>query len=178
MGIALLSDTMAHALLCLLHIGIEKGNIMSSWNSVDDILDFAINGELEAAAFYKDLATRVDKEWMKKAFVAFAREEEGHKAKLEAIKSGKKLFAAQKSVLDLKLGDYLVEAEVTPDMSYQDALIVAMKKEKAAFKLYSDLAASAEEEELRNTLLALAQEEANHKLRFEVEYDEYVLVEN
>ena len=151
---------------------------MTNWNSVDDILDFAIKGEEEAAAFYNDLATRVEKEWMKKAFLTFAKEELGHKAKLEAVKSGKKAFSEPKSVLDLKLSDYLVEAEVTGNMSYQDALIVAMKKEKAAFKLYSDLAEKAETEEIKNTFLSLAHEEANHKLRFEVEYDEFVLVEN
>ncbi|MFH2007693.1 MAG: ferritin family protein [bacterium] len=151
---------------------------MSSWSSINDILDFAITGEEEAAAFYQTLANQVEKAWMKKALLGFALEEAGHKAKLEAIKAGKKLFPAQKSILDLKVGDYLVEAEIIPDMSYQDALIVAMKKEKAAFKLYSDLAASTDDKELRSTLLSLAHEEANHKLRFEVEYDEYVLVEN
>jgi len=151
---------------------------MSNWKSVDEILDFAIKGEEEAAAFYKEMATRVEKDWMQKAFLTFAKEEEGHKAKLEGIKSGKKLFPSQKTVLDLKIGDYLVDAEVTPGMDYQDALIVAMKKEKAAFKLYSDLAQSTDDPDLRNTLLALAHEEANHKLRFEVEYDEFVLREN
>jgi len=151
---------------------------MSNWKTVDEILDFAIKGEEEAAAFYKDMAGRVDKDWMKKAFLSFAKEEEGHKAKLQAIKAGKKLFPAQKTVLDLKIGDYLVDAEIKPEMDYQDALIVAMKKEKAAFKLYSDLAQSTTDEDLRNTFLALAHEEANHKLRFEVEYDEFVLREN
>ena len=64
-----------------------------------------------------------------------------------------------------------------PDMSYRDALIVAMKKEKAAFRLYSDLAASAPDEALKKTFLGLAQEEAKHKLRFEVEFDD-LLTEN
>ena len=64
------------------------------------------------------------------------------------------------------------------DLDYQQALIVAMKKEKAAFKLYSDLAASTDDENLRTILLGLAQEEAKHKLRFEIEYDEQFLSEN
>ncbi|CAK0779854.1 hypothetical protein CCP3SC15_6990002 [Gammaproteobacteria bacterium] len=55
---------------------------------------------------------------------------------------------------------------------------MAMKKEKAAFKLYTDLAASTDDVGVRNTLLALAQEEAKHKLRFEIEYDDQILVEN
>ena len=53
-----------------------------------------------------------------------------------------------------------------------------MKQEKAAFKLYSDLARMASTAELRELLLGLAQEEAKHKLRFEIEYDENVLKEN
>ena len=43
---------------------------------------------------------------------------------------------------------------------------------------YSDLAAATEDDSVRTTLLALAQEEAKHKLRFEIEYDEHVLTEN
>jgi hypothetical protein len=31
---------------------------------------------------------------------------------------------------------------------------------------------------MRNIFLALAQEESKHKLRFEIEYDEFVLREN
>ena len=151
---------------------------MSELKSVDEILDFAINGEQEASDWYTDLAGKVSQDWMKKVFLGFAKEELGHKAKLESIKAGNKLFPAQKKVLDLKLSDYLVDAEVSADLSYQDALILAMKKEKAAFKLYSDLAASTDDEGLRNTLLSLAHEEANHKLRFEVEYDDHILIEN
>jgi rubrerythrin len=53
-----------------------------------------------------------------------------------------------------------------------------MNKEKAAFKLYSDLAKIAPNNEIREIFLSLAQEEAKHKLRFEIEYDDYVLKEN
>ena len=63
-------------------------------------------------------------------------------------------------------------------MTYQDALILAMKKEKYAFKLYTNLADYAKAENLKNIFLMLAQEEAKHKLRFEIEYDEFVLKEN
>ena len=63
-------------------------------------------------------------------------------------------------------------------MELQDALIVAMKAEKAAFKLYSDLAEAAGDANTRNLFQSLAQEEARHKLRFEIEYDNYVYKEN
>ena len=63
-------------------------------------------------------------------------------------------------------------------MSYSDALVLAMNREKAAFKLYTRLAERAPGPELKNLFSHLAQEESKHKLRFEMEYDEFVLREN
>ena len=145
---------------------------MSEWKSIDDILNFAIEEEEKAAAFYTQLAEKATSDAMRRAFEGFAREEMGHKDKLEAVKAGGTLAPSQKPVMDLKIADYLVDVEPHPDMDYQRAITVAMKKEKAAFKLYSDLAAAALDESTRQVLLALAQEEAKHKLRFEIEYDD------
>lgn len=152
---------------------------MKTFASSDDILDFAISEEEAAAKFYSDLALKMDRAWMRQVFEDFAKEELGHKAKLLAVKAGKLLISAEAKVMDLKIGDYLVD--IDPDaeaLSYQEALIVAMKKEKAAFKLYSDLAATTDNEDVRQLLLSLAQEEARHKLRFELEYDEHFLAQN
>ena len=55
---------------------------------------------------------------------------------------------------------------------------MAMKAEKAAFKLYNDLAEATDDENLRSVFLSLAQEEAKHKLRFEIEYDDRVFQDN
>ena len=77
-----------------------------------------------------------------------------------------------------KIGEYLVDTEMKSDLDYQQSLILAMKKEKAAFRMYSDLASVAEDGDVKSLLLTLAQEEARHKLRFEVEYDEFILTEN
>ena len=52
-----------------------------------------------------------------------------------------------------------------------------MKKEKAAYTMYLDLAGAAPSSELKNLFLGLAREEANHKLRFELEYDDEVMRE-
>jgi len=115
---------------------------------------------------------------MKQVFEGFAKEELGHKAKLLGVQEGKALLDSQAKVADLKIGDYLVEAATEGDLDYQSALVIAMKKEKAAFRLYSDLAGKTDDEGVRDLLLGLAQEEAKHKLRFEVEYDDQVLKEN
>jgi rubrerythrin len=151
---------------------------MEQWKSVDEILDFAIGQEEQAAQFYIDLSNRMDRPWMSEIFKEFAQEEVGHKRKLVEIKAGKRLVPAQAKVLDLKIGDYLVDVEPTADMDYQKALMLAMKKEKKAFKMYTDLAAAAGDASLSAIFLSLAQEEAKHKLRFEIEYDDYVMTEN
>ncbi|MDD3472440.1 MAG: ferritin family protein [Syntrophaceae bacterium] len=151
---------------------------MNQWKSVDEILDFAISNEEQAAQFYTDLASSMDRPWMKDIFLNFAKEEVGHKKKLMDIKSGKKFPPSNQKVLDLKIGDYLVDVEASGKLDYQQALVLAMKKEKKAFKLYTDLAASAGDEALEQIFLSLAQEEAKHKLRFEIEYDDYIMTEN
>lgn len=151
---------------------------MTGGNKMDDILDFAMDREQEAVDFYTDLAGKVKSMAMKKVFEQFALEEKGHKIRLAKIKAGKKAIGRRGAVLDLKISDYLVKEEPGPDIDYQDALILAMKKEKAAFRLYTDLAAHAEDHGVKEVLLGLAQEEAKHKLRFEVEYDQHVLSEN
>jgi rubrerythrin len=146
--------------------------------NLEEILDFAIAREQEAHDFYMDLAKKVERPGMEGLFTQFAREELGHKAKLEAIKKGSRSFAPAKQVVDLKIGDYLVEVEPSTTLTYQNALILAMKKEKAAFQLYTDLAAETDDAEVKQIFESLAQEEAKHKLRFEVEYDDMILTEN
>jgi len=150
---------------------------MREWISVDDVLDFAIGEEEGAVAFYTALAERAESPGIRKVFLEFAQEEMGHKDKLVAVKNGAAFNPSDQSVEDLKIGDYLVDVTPSPDMSFQDALILAMKKEKSAFRLYSDLAEVTCEERVRNIFLSLAQEEAKHKLRFELEYDD-LLSEN
>jgi len=149
---------------------------MDAFDSFSDVLDFAIDREIEANRFYTYLARKMRVPAMREVFEAFAREELGHKAKLEAIKQGKKIQAG-KDVTDLRIADYVVDVDLAPDMSYPDALVLAMKKEKAAFRLYLDLANEVQSEDQKDLFLALAQEEAKHKLRFEIEYDEVVLKE-
>lgn len=148
------------------------------FDSVDAVLDFAIKGEQDASDFYTELAAKMEKPYMKQAFESFAAEERGHKAKLEAVKKGKIAKLAKERVLDLKIGDYLVDQKPSASMDYQSALILAMKQEKAAFRLYTDLAASTDDAGIRDLFLGLAQEEAKHKLRFEVEYDDDFLRDN
>ncbi|MBN1608402.1 MAG: ferritin family protein [Polyangiaceae bacterium] len=147
-------------------------------DEVDDILDFAIDREQEAHEFYTRLAGQATRPGMRQTFADFAQEELNHKHKLKAIKAGGKLLRSRERVQDLGIAHHTVDVEPGRELGYQEALILAMKREQASQRLYTDLAAATEDAELREAFLALAQEEAKHKLRFETEYDEVVLQEN
>ena len=149
------------------------------FDSIDKVLDFAIQKEQDAADLYNMLAEKVEKKYMSQTFEQFALEEMGHKAKLENIKKGNLEFSPpSQKIMDLKITESVAEQPIDEHLDYQQALIVAMKAEKAAYKLYTDLAEMADDAQIKEIFLGLAQEEAKHKLRFEIEYDDNILSEN
>ncbi len=151
---------------------------MNEFTKTNDILDFAIENEQNAVDFYVELAKNARTDDMRQTFEQFAKEEIGHKARLTIIKEEGIFTLPMEKVADLKISDYVVRAEPTANMTYEQALVLAMKREKAAFKLYMKLSEQANSPEFKQLFLGLAQEESRHKLRFELEYDEYVLREN
>jgi desulfoferrodoxin-like iron-binding protein len=150
--------------------------LISQFQSTDSVLDFAIKKEEAAAQFYKEWAKKIENSWIRDVFNDFAKEEEKHKSLLEETKKGNKLKSSEKKITDMRIADYLVDLTPSPDMDYQHALIVAMKREKASFRLYTDLARATEDENVREVFQVLAQEEAKHKLRLETLYDKEVLI--
>jgi len=146
--------------------------------SVEEVLDFAISREQQAVDFYTKLSTLAPGKQLQELMRGYAKEEQRHKDKLLAVKQGGVLDNAHKQPLDLKMADYLVDVEETPEMTYQDALIIAMKREQVAFKLYTDMAAKIEDAELKSLFESLAREEASHKNYFESEYDDKIYTDN
>ena len=144
---------------------------MAEFNSDEEILELAIAREEDANQFYIVLAAQAKNDEMRKVFEDLAEEELEHKAKLEleVIKTGRVVTATEKPELETKGDTESVGPEV--DMDYKDMLIMAMQKEEASFRLYVDLAGRVINENTHDTLLALAEEEVKHKLRFETEYD-------
>ncbi len=144
---------------------------MAEFESYDEILDLAIAREEDANQFYLALAARVQRPEMRKVFEELAGEELEHKAKLEleVMKTGRVVTAMQD--VDIGIERAVGFNKTDLDMDYKDILIIAMQKEESAFKLYVDLAGRVTNEDSKETLLALAQEEVKHKLRFEMEYE-------
>ncbi|HNS95465.1 MAG TPA: ferritin family protein [Polyangiaceae bacterium] len=143
-----------------------------------EMVEFAILREQEAVDFYTAMADNVSETHIKNVLRDFASQERGHKAKLQSILDGKNPTLVHKDVADLKIADYVVDVEPTQDLSFQGALIIAMKKEKAAYRLYSDMATACDDPVVRDLFLWLANEEASHKLKFEILYDDLIFREN
>ncbi|MEJ5315859.1 MAG: ferritin family protein [Tenuifilum sp.] len=151
---------------------------MKEFSNINDILDFAIAREQDAVDFYNRLAEKARNNDMRHTFEQFAREEMMHKARLAKIKEEGVITLPSEKVVDLKIADYVVLDSERDDMTYEQALVLAMKREKAAFKLYLALSEKVDKTEYKELFKQLAQEESRHKLRFELEYDEYVLKDN
>jgi rubrerythrin len=143
--------------------------------NIDEILDYAISREEAAAALYNDLAELTDRPGMREAFLEFAKEEVGHRRHLESIRAGELPALTVHQVQNLGIADHLVEAKPTAAMTYAEGLVFAIKAEQAAQELYMGLAEATDDPNLGAVFSALASEEARHRHRFEIEYDEVVL---
>ena len=144
----------------------------------DEILDFAIQKEDEAADGYRALSEGARRSNVRDMLMRMSKQEAGHATKLRGINREKVETAAITKVPDLKIADYSDNVNVTPDMSYQDVLTVAIKREQKAHNLYMTLASNTDDQGLKKLFQVLAQEEAKHKLDLETEYDEHILTEN
>jgi rubrerythrin len=144
---------------------------MGEFESDDEILELAIAREEDANKFFLALAARVKNPEMRKVFEELAEEELEHKARLELeiMKKGRVVTATEKPELEEEAETEVVRQML--DMDYKDMLLMGMQKEESSFRLYVDLASRVSSEDAYETLLALAEEEVKHKMRFEIEYD-------
>ena len=143
---------------------------MSRKDPQQNILEFAITREQKAHEFYLDLARQTDHSLKRILFERFAREELSHMEKLQTLLSGYKVLAVG-SAMPL-LADDSVQ-ETTPQIKEQlrNVIANAIKKEKNSFRLYMDMAMKVNDETVRETLMALAKDEANHQAFLEMEFE-------
>jgi len=140
-----------------------------------EIIQFAIQREIESMDFYDRASKLVKHSGTRDLFSDFVKQEEGHKKKIEAVRVGKIELGKIEKIPNLKISDYMVEAELKPDVSYGDILRIAMKREERSVKLYTDLNEKNQDETLISLFTFLIQEESKHKYYIEKLYDDEVL---
>ena len=148
------------------------------FNSIEEVLDFAIRQEQEAARFYGFMAEKTADVVARKFFQEMVGEERKHEAKLKAVKSGKLSGFSGQGTPQMNLTEVLGEPVFREDITLQEGLVIAMRAEKEAYEMYEGLKALARDEELKKILEGLAAEELEHKARMESIYDQVVQREN
>jgi rubrerythrin len=147
-----------------------------SFKSFEEIVDFAIEKEKEAAAFYTDAAKKTSFAGVKESLEEMAQEEKKHQSMLENLESNKEVLKEYKFkwIPDMKRSDYMVDLKYQDGMSYTDILRLAMKREEQALQMYNELQKKTVNPEHIKLFKVLCQEEAKHKLFLETLYDDFM----
>lgn len=150
-----------------------------NFKSFCEIIQFAIAREEEAVDFYEALADLVNDDAVKAEARKMAAQEEGHKHILEAIEAEQiKSEEVNVSTELMGISEWAVESPVSEEMSYQDLIILAMKREANSAKLYYELAEQVKDSQLKSLFKKLSVDESAHLDHFESLYDENFLIEN
>lgn len=148
------------------------------FKNLEDIIDFAIEKEKEAAEFYLSISTREQFTGKKQMLLEFSEQERKHQRLLEDLKAGKVQRQLEdynfKWITDIKRSDYVEEIEYHSGMGYNELLMLAMKREEKALKLYNQMLANAQTDAQKKVFKVLCQEEAKHKLSLETMYDDFM----
>lgn len=145
------------------------------------ILEEAAKTEEDSYNFYYTASKKIDTPHLKKFLISLAEQELIHKNKLNNLAKLNPTEIMQKKeeqITNYLLAEQLKDATISADSSFQDILIVAMKKEKIAYDFYNRLAKEIKDETIIKTLRLIAKEELIHKHQIEIEYDDYVFQEN
>jgi len=147
-----------------------------NFKSFEELIQFAVEKEKEAIAFYESASIQESYSGGKETFLEFAKEEKKHQVLLEGFLKGDKKLGDYKLkwVPDMKRSDYMVDPKYKKGMAYPEMLRLAMKREEKALQLYNDLASKSEKPDLVKVFKMLSQEEATHKLKLETIYDDYM----
>ncbi|MHC4553070.1 MAG: ferritin family protein, partial [Planctomycetota bacterium] len=142
---------------------------MFEFETVYDVLSFAISLEHISQEFYIELLDQVDDESVKSFLRDMAAEEAKHEVQLrELVESGEELKLATVPVEEIDA--YIEALKVPDDLDYKKAVKIARDKENASRMLYTILAGLMSDKEIKDMLLYLADQEQKHKEFFEKEY--------
>lgn len=148
---------------------------MIQFKSIEEILHFALAKEQSSQQFYLDLSQAVSSPVAQGVFTALANEESRHieSVETELFKMGYTLRKETAQPRETEPSGRLTLDDEAKQMTFLDALRLAMEKERAAFRLFAELMAVTEEPEAREVLAELAEEEVRHLLRLEKEYESF-----
>ncbi len=167
-----------HTVTCTVSGRADQSGEIDMDEKLDKIISFAIDREHEAAEFYKELQFHAAFKGQLEMLKEYEAMERGHAKLLESMRDSFEEKRPSINLDTLKMSDYLEEPEQKDEMTFQDIVLIAMKREERALNLYKYLAENSTSEDTRKIFYRLAEEEARHKLHFEKLYEDEVLIDN
>lgn len=142
--------------------------------TLKEVLEKAIEKEVQSRLLYIDLSQKVGDEAAKDAFQELAQQEQGHQRLLEKYLHGelKEGVLSRGEVINYKIAEKLDQPETSPDMALKDTFLLAANREKASHEFYLSLAGVHPAGETKRLLEELAAQELKHKQRVEFLYTE------
>lgn len=134
------------------------------------IIDFAIESEIESYEFYRDAAKKVKDDNLKGIFDVLAKEELEHKSFLENVLAEELVKIELDELADYKIAEGIDKPELNVDMSFKDAVGLAIKSEEEAMDRYENLAKACVDKEQKELFLGLVKMEQTHKAKLEEIY--------
>ncbi|MBC8379181.1 MAG: ferritin family protein [Planctomycetes bacterium] len=148
------------------------------FQTVRDVLSFAISLEHISQEFYQELADEVTDSGVRSFLLEMVQQEALHEQQLRDLleDGGAHLLG---TVDDSEIHSYIQAMQVPDELDYKKAVKVAFDKENASQMLYTILSNMIQSDEaIRKLLLDLAKQEKIHKEFFAKEYDRIRLSEN
>ncbi|GAB6145212.1 ferritin-like domain-containing protein [Desulfocicer niacini] len=146
-------------------------------NTYEGIINYAIGKEIEAENFYKEVAAKTTKDFLKEMFTAFADEEKKHQKILNNVLKNKIIGSHFKASSDYGISKTVEKPDVSDGMTLADAFAIAMKNEEEAMNMYLKLAADCDSADARKIFQDLAAMEKGHKFKMETAYTETAYAE-
>lgn len=149
---------------------------MFEFQSVRDVIQFAISLEQVSQQFYVELAETVTDPGVHQFLLDMSLEEAMHEQQLRALLDGGE--AMTEPIDSGEVQSYVQAMRIPDELDYKKAVKVAYDKEKASQMLYLILSNSVKAGHIKRLLLLLSKQEQRHKEFFAKEYDRVCLSEN
>ncbi|UCG55304.1 MAG: ferritin family protein [Dehalococcoidia bacterium] len=142
--------------------------------TLSEILDRAIQKEIESQLLYLDLNQKMIEKIARDTFMDLARQEQEHQYILEQYQQGgiKSGVLDKEKVIDYEIVEHFDQPEITSDMQLKDVYLMAATREKISHEFYLALASIHPAGNAKKLLNKLASQELEHKHKLEFLYTE------
>ena len=147
---------------------------MATHLTLKDVLEEAIQKEIDSRLLYLDLSQSVNDQAAKDAFQELAGQEQGHQNLLDKYLRGEIKEGALNigEPIDYHIAEHLEQPKVSPGMELKDVFLLAASRERLSHDFYLALAGVHPDGKIKKLLEDLASQEMGHKRRVEFLYTE------